>query len=117
MSRSFSEVNRRASPPFTGRTKIFSRDSHGCRKEMVWPSGDRSYPRLTGLRKKSRTGILGGIFDVGDGAGVWAKRKPPTRNEINAKRIIFITESFSLTKPEAGLDSGSRAVQSPFDLS
>src|SRR5437762_7913557 len=112
MSRSFSEVKRRASPPPTGRTKILRRDSHGWRKEIIRPSGERSYPRLTGLRKKSRTGILGGIFETGDGAGVWAERKPPTRNEINAKRIIFITEFFQFdeTRSRFGFRLARRSI-------
>src|SRR5205823_11899020 len=101
MSRSFSEVNRRASPPFTGRTKIFRRDSHGCRKEMVCPSGERSQPRLTGLRKKSRTGIFGGIFKVGGDDGVCAERKPPVRSEINANRVVFI-RALNLTNEKPG---------------
>src|SRR5437660_640339 len=42
------------------------------------------------MRKKSLTGIFGGIFEVGGGAGVCAQRKPPVRSEINANRVVFI---------------------------
>ena len=51
-----------ASPPDFGWTKIFNRLSTGFRNPIKAPLGEISYPVVSGLRKKSLNGTVGGTL-------------------------------------------------------